>query len=136
LLRKTQPSPRGGTLASGRVGLFDLWGEAGGVTRDYDNFAAWVPEIDHAIHPDQSLRLTHQTAKRENAAGTDFGRVPHFEGARLKIPPSTRNDLIHRLVVKQDRNDLTMLPVGGTDTDQLSAALTVTPRVSLVGVAA
>jgi hypothetical protein len=101
------------------------------VTRLYDNFRAWEPQVDHAIHANQSLRLTHEKAEHENAAGTRWGSVPHFEGARLKVPPSTRNGYSHRLVVKADRNDLTQLPVGGTEADELSATLTVRPRVLL-----
>lgn len=103
------------------------WGIGGGITgaqaaavlRHRNFLVAEGEDADHVIHPSQSLRLTHDKAERENAAGTRWGRVPHFEGARLKIPPSTRNSHVHRLVVKQDRNDLTQLPVGTTPPAEL-----------------
>jgi hypothetical protein len=107
----------GGALEDGGFGIYDENTSAVAGARLFNNFAVHSAPggaaiFDHVINPNQSLRLTHAKAERENAAGDQWGRVPHFEGARLKIPPSTRNDLIHRLVVKQDRNDLTAFPVG------------------------
>lgn len=81
----------GGIDDDGHVCVLDRWGFAAASTRTISKLAAWAPETSHVIAPDQSMRFTHETAESENAAGTDWGRVPHFEAARLKIPPSTRN---------------------------------------------
>lgn len=47
----------GGALASGKVGLVDWRFTSGAVTRRYDDFAAWVPDVDVACHANQSIEF-------------------------------------------------------------------------------
>lgn len=123
----------GGALDDGKAGIYDFHPSATAVTRTYDNIATYAPAVDAAIFSGRSARFLHNTALRENAAGTSEGRVPAFEGRHLTTPPATRANRTSRLVVKARRQDVDSgLPDSGL-TDQLTASLTVTPRVILTG---
>jgi hypothetical protein len=77
----------GGTLASGRVGIFDgVDAVATGTTRYYDNFWAAVPVRDAAVFAGQSLQLRGDGVIREDSSGT-FWQIPsRYMGSYLKVP--------------------------------------------------
>lgn len=118
----------GGGLASGRVGLRDVWanGGVGTCVRNYDNVLAFVPAPDAAVFAGQSLELRHDRVLRENSAGTIWSQPSKYEGSYLLVPPSGREGRTVRFIVKPSRGD----PDTGTDSaiDDISARLTVTPR--------
>lgn len=117
----------GGTLATGKVGVFDFLPAGTTVTRSMDNFASWVPIPDAATFANQSLTLAHDRATREDSTGSFSS--PISSGARgryLKIPPAGPEGRSTRLVVKGFRNDPYTMPDGGID--DISAQLYVTPR--------
>lgn len=116
----------GGTLASGKVGVYDYWPNATASTRTYDNFAVWAPTPDAAIFASQSLTLGHDYATRENSGGTFSTTISERRGRYLKIPPAGPEGRSTRLVVKGFRNDPYTSPDGGID--DISAQLYVTPR--------
>lgn len=100
----------GGTLASGRVGIFDDNGGAGAVTRTYDNFAAWVPTNDAAIYSGKSLQFRYDDTLRDDSGGTVVGRPPIARGARAFLPQSGSEGKICRVVAKAAPNDLEEAP--------------------------
>lgn len=97
----------GGTLASGDVGIADEMILSFNPYRRYDNFAAWVPEVDHAINSGQSLefRANGDPCIREDTTGTYWGRPGEFNGSRFYLPVDDS-----RVVVKARRNDVDSLP--------------------------
>lgn len=128
----------GGTLASGKVGILDHQPNAFAGARSYDNFKAWVPEINAVVYANGSVEHRWDAAERERAALDGvLGRVPSFEGKRLYIPPAGREGLTYRLAVKANRNDVddglaanTFATLG----DRLRATLKARGRVLLTGV--
>jgi hypothetical protein len=115
----------GGTLASGRFGIYDR-NTGTAVTRTFDNFAAWVPASDAAIFASQSLELRHNAIDREDSGGTVWSTTSRYEGDYLLVPPSGAEGRSARMIVKASRG----LPGTTADTgiDDISAKLYVTPR--------
>lgn len=117
---------RGGALATGRVGIYDVATPAGAVTRLYDNFVVHSAGADAAIFASQSLEIRHDRVIREDSTGALWTPVSDYQGDYLTIPPSGQEGRQARIVVKASRN----LPESGADTgvDDISARLTITPR--------
>lgn len=114
----------GGTLASGKIGLYDD-NTGGAAVRSWDNFAAWVPVADAAVFASQSIEIRHDRVIREDSGGAVWtGITP--EGGYLYIPPAGREGRTSRLIVKACRNDPDALPDPAID--DISARLTYTPR--------
>jgi hypothetical protein len=121
----------GATLATGDVYIYDENASAAPETRQYDNFAAWVPEAQHVINSGKSFKLYHDRARTEPVSGTNWGRRT-VEGKHLLLPPGGREGLSVRVVVSHHPLDVDELPA--TDvTNALRADLEVTPRVLLTG---
>lgn len=116
----------GGTLASGRVGIIDYYAFATAATRNYDNFAVWVPTADAVLFASQSAEIRHDRVIREDSAGAIWTPVSDYEGSYMKIPPAGREARTTRIIVKASRND----PDYGADSaiDDISARLTYQPR--------
>jgi hypothetical protein len=51
LLTQSSTLATGGVLASGKAGFVDTWQSATASTRNFDNFAAWVPVSDAVMYP-------------------------------------------------------------------------------------
>ncbi|MBA2712773.1 MAG: hypothetical protein H0U55_04350, partial [Rubrobacteraceae bacterium] len=117
----------GGTLASGKVGLYDAWASATALTRNYDDVQASTPVVDYPLYSGRSVMFAHDYAQREVAAGTNYSDVPSYRGRRLYIPPAGPGNLTTRLVVKDRRNDVDGGLPDSADSSR-SAALYVVPR--------
>lgn len=101
----------GGTLASGKPGLFDYHPNATAVTRTYDDFYVWQPDPDGAILAGQSLAIQHNGVFREDSAGTAWPRVSRYvPGDYLRVPVAGAEARTTRVIVKACRNDPTTLP--------------------------
>jgi hypothetical protein len=123
----------GGTLATGKVGMYDESQQASAYVRTFKDFAASPPTDSAVIFPGRALQLSHEQVRRESSDGEIDGRVPVFEGQYLRMPPSTRSRQRGRLVVKRRRYDVDAgAPDVGLD-DDLSVGVDLTPRVLLVG---
>lgn len=96
----------GGALATGKVGIYDADTIGLANTRQYRNFAAWVPAADQAIFASRSLELQHDRALRESSAGTTWSRPPVVRGGFALLPPGRTT----RVVAKARRNDVAELP--------------------------
>lgn len=117
----------GGTLASGKVGLYDRnSGVASSSTRTYANFLAAAPVVDAALFASQSLEVRSDAVVRESADGALWRGVSSYEGDYLLVPPSGPEGRSARFLAKAARND----PLTGFDTaiDDLSGQLFITPR--------
>lgn len=116
----------GGTLASGRFGMYDACLASNAITRTYDNFAAWTPVPDAAVFASQSLEVRHDRVIREDSTGAIWTPVSSYAGDYLLIPPTGPDARTNRFIVKGSRN----APGNGADSgiDDISARLTYTPR--------
>jgi len=127
-----------GAIASGGYGIYDATTGATPYTRYYDNFqvstlATSASIINPAMNANYGVTLKHNTSYTDNATGTNLAVTPIRQGNYPKLPPATRNGLKSRVVVRarRDDNDLGLADSGTSDT--MTASLTVTPRVHLVG---
>ena len=107
----------GGVLASGRIGIYDhALDQGAAVTRSYDNFAAWVPNLDAVIHPNQSAELRTEGFYREDPTGVGWGPISDPSGSDdPRIPPSGLEGLPVEFFLLTSRGDLEQLPDGGID---------------------
>lgn len=124
----------GGTLASGKAGLYDLHPGATAVTRNYDNFALLtdsgsVTTITSRVvmNSGKSLRVTSDRTRKEPTSGSVWSRVP-FEGHYVQIIPGQTS----RLVMKARRSNVDLAPDLGIS-DAMTFSLIATPRVALLG---
>lgn len=105
----------GGTLATGDVGFADEYGLATAVTRNYDNFAAWVPTRDAVVFAGRSAELRTDGMFREDSTGAGSGPISSQRGDLLRVPPAGLEGRPAELFVKASRGDLDQLPDNGID---------------------
>lgn len=86
--RASQLATGGGTLASGKPGIYDSHTDATANTRNFDNIAAWVPVYDAVIYPSQSAELRTEGMFREDSTGAGWGPVTSVTGDLPRIPAS------------------------------------------------
>jgi hypothetical protein len=125
----------GGTLASGGYGIYHANTGTASANDKWDDFS--VTGISSAtltnpvVFSSRTVDLTHQAATSASSDGTKMNRTPIVEGNYLRLPPATRNADKHRIVVRTRRNDI---DAGFADTgltDQVTATVKATPRVTL-----
>jgi len=80
------------------------------------------------LHPGKTLEVRHDSALRDNAAGTQTTRPPRYDHSYITFDPA----LTEVIVAKARRNDVDA-EVSNYVEDSLSAYLDVTPRVLLSG---
>lgn len=119
----------GGTLATGKFGLYDYNNPSVAATRTYDNFRANSPAFDAALFASKKAQVRNNTALRQDAAGTAWSRPGSYRGDYLKVPPASHGGTV-RMIVKASRS----IPEAGADTgiDDITAQLTVTPRFLVI----
>lgn len=116
----------GGTLASGKCGLYDAYTQAVASTRNYDDFQTTTPSATHVIDASGAVVLGDDSIAR-----SDGTRPPSFTGSYLTVPPAGREDRTHRLAVKMRRSDVDIAPDANIG-DSQRVDVTVTPRVVLL----
>jgi hypothetical protein len=116
----------GGTLATGKVGIYDVNSDATANTRTYDSFWAYTFASDAAVFASQSLEINSDGVRREDSGGTMWVPPSVYVGDYLRVPPSGAEARTIRAVVKGSRS----IPGQGADagTDDISAKLFQTPR--------
>ena len=107
----------GGTLATGKVGIFDYAAVATANTRTYDNFAAWVPATDAVMFASQSAQLTTDGMVREDSTGASYGPVSIQSGDLPRLPVAGLESRTTEVLIKGSRGDLGQLPDPHTSTD-------------------
>ena len=122
----------GGTLASGKRGLYDAYTSATANTRNYDDYQALAaPPVNYPLFSGRSCEIAHDHAIREASAGTNWAPMARYRGRRLYIPPAGPAGLRTRLVLKDRRTDVDGGVADSADTAR-SATLYVTPRYLVV----
>lgn len=123
----------GGTLATGKVGIFDYPGlNTPTGSRYYDNFYAATPAAQPVtIYPSQSIEVRSDSTLREDATGTYWGQPPAYRGSRFTVPVAGTRGRESRVAVVARRNDTT-----ASADDQIADSTTVqvnyTPRYLLI----
>ena len=126
----------GGTLASGKYGLYHENTSSTAAFGAFDDFTATVPSatstIDQpAIFSGRKLQVTNEAALTASSDGAHLANTPVREGNYLLLPPATRNGQKSRIVVRARRDDIEDQFEDTGLTDNLTAKLSVTPRVLL-----
>jgi hypothetical protein len=104
----------GGDLEDGKPGFYDSLTVGGPSTRQYDNFACWVPTLDAVVHPSRSAELRSDGCFREDSAGAAYGPIVP-DGDLLRLPPSTLEARPVEVFLKWSRGDFDQLPDSGID---------------------
>lgn len=119
----------GGSLASGKTGLFDYQPSSSAAARQYDDFQVATPATEPIVlYSGRSLQVRHDDTLRESSAGGTWGKPQSYRGSRFLVPVGTS-----RLLVKARRNDIeTAADEPVTDATQVQVFLTprglVVPR--------
>lgn len=118
----------GGTLATGKRGLYDMWAPASANTRNFDDFQApAAPPVDYPLYSGRSVEFASTYAIREASGGTNWAPISLCRGRRLTIPPAGPGNLKTRLVIKDTSADVDGGAPDGTHPSR-SATLYLTPR--------
>jgi hypothetical protein len=120
----------GGTLASGKPGIFDAGDGITACERWYDDVLVSVPPVDAAMFASQSLEVRYDRVTREDSAGTLWPAVSSYVGDYIRVPPAGQEARTSRVIIKGSRTD----PFDQADPsiDDISAKLFVTPRYLVV----
>lgn len=105
----------GGALASGKPFFYDKYTSATANTRNYDNFAAWVPSQDAVLAANQSAELRTDGMFREDSTGSAYGPVSWVEGDLPRLPVSGIEGRTVQAIVKASRGNFDTLPDTGID---------------------
>jgi hypothetical protein len=96
----------GGTLATGKVGIYDQNTTATAATRTYDGFYAYVPTSDAVIYPSQSAQLTTQGMYREDTGGTAYAPVSMVNGDLPRLPIAGYEGRTTQVFIKTSPGDI------------------------------
>jgi hypothetical protein len=110
----------GGTLASGKSGIYD-YNEQAGITRYYDNFAVYTPTAEPiVVYSGRNMQVRHDDTIRQDSTGTYTGWPQSYRGSRFLVPTGTS-----RVMVKAKRNDVDVdQDANVTDATQIQIAYT------------
>lgn len=116
----------GGLRAAGTGHSFkDVNTSATAVTRNYDNFAVWVPATDAVVFSGRAAEFRHDSAIRQDSTGTYYGNVATYRGDRFYVPADGSANRTTRIAAKARRNDIEL----ATD-DQIADSTTVTVHLT------
>lgn len=112
-----------GTLATGSAGFY-IWGNGSADTKYFDNFAAWVPAVDHVTNSTRTteFRASGDPCVRADSTGVYYGRPADYNGSRFWLSTGTS-----RVAVKSRRYDTDELPDEFV-TDSTSISVKYRPR--------
>lgn len=117
----------GGSLASGKAGIYDYWSTANLNNCGFDYVETWTPAESTLIASGRRLRWRHDSVQREDAAGGGLWSEIGYEGDPLLIPPSTKEQRVARVIAFPTRGDLDVVPDSG-NSDDFTAQLALTAR--------
>jgi hypothetical protein len=124
-----------GTLASGKVGIWDYMPFSNAATRTYDNFSATyhtgsTSQTEAVMYPSQSVQLTTEGMFREDSGGVAYGSVAKVIGDLPRIPPAGLEGSTVQFFIKGSRGDVYTLPDSGID--NISARVSYRPSFIFV----
>jgi len=126
----------GGVLDDGGYGIYHENIGAAAQPADFDNFTVTVPSATSTsdqpvVFSSRKLEVTNEAALTASSDGAYLANTPVREGNYLLLPPATRNGQKSRGVVRARRDDIEEQFEDTGLTDNLTATLSVTPRVLL-----
>jgi hypothetical protein len=96
----------GKTLAAGKVGFGDYNPSATAGARLYDNFLAWVPDVDAVMFAGRSAELRYDGMYREAPGGTNYAPMSTVLGDLLRLPPAGLENRTTEIFLKPSFGDL------------------------------
>jgi hypothetical protein len=96
----------GGSLASGKVGLYDASGGTTAITKRFDNFVVGVPTMDVVLNASREAELRFDGHYRQSSDGIGYGPVPQTLGDLARVPASGIEGRNVEMFVKTSRGDL------------------------------
>lgn len=103
----------GGSLATGKVGIHDGAPEETAATRDYRNFAAWVPDLSVICSSGRSMEVATNGVFRQSPEDDVWGRVIE-DGFPPAAVPSGAEERPTRVIIIPSQGDFGELPDSGT----------------------
>jgi hypothetical protein len=121
----------GGTLASGKVGLYDAYTKSTGEKRYLANFQLLgAEEPGRSCYSGRQVEFNSQGCLRQDSSGTYDGQPSSYRGAGFYLEPAGSLGLINRVAVKMRRNDNEVEEDSGI-TDKQTVEIEVTERYLL-----
>jgi hypothetical protein len=124
----------GGALDDGTYGIYHENNAATAALATFDNFTvttASAPTLNPSIFSGRELEIDQKSANVASSDGSFYAPAPIREGNYLLLPPATRSEQKSRIVVRARRDDIDGGFADAGLTDDLTAKLSVTPRVTL-----
>lgn len=92
----------GGTLASGKSGIFDRCTDTASVTRYFSDVAVFTAPAEAIIlYSGRNMQIRYDDVLRQDSTATYTGRPASYRGSRFLVPPGTS-----RVLVKARRNNI------------------------------
>lgn len=97
----------GGTLAKGRVGIYDAWATTTATTRTYDRFSALGAEAAGRVcYSGKQVEFNSEGCLRQDSTGTYDGPPSIYRGGQFYLEPEGDSGAINRIIVRMRRNDI------------------------------
>jgi hypothetical protein len=97
----------GGTLATGRAGIYDAWTSASASTRTFDNLTVFSgAAADAAIFASRKAEVRWDRMQREDSGGTLLVPRSDYKGSYFRPQPARREARSQRTIVKLSRYNI------------------------------
>lgn len=93
-------------IAKASVSITDTNSSTTSVTRTYDDFSVWIPEVLPVCHSSRKMEINHKRAELADAEGKYWGPVPFARGGRFYLTPEGHGGVSNRLAFRARRNDI------------------------------
>jgi hypothetical protein len=104
----------GGTLASGKPGIYDAHASGTATTRNVDNFVSWAPTADAVIFASRSVELNTLGINRLDSGGTAYGPVTQVNYDLPRMPNRSSAGTVE-FMAKASRGDMQVSNDPGID---------------------
>jgi hypothetical protein len=120
----------GGTMATGRVGVYDENSSGTTFTRNMDNFTVYssggASASDAVLFQNRSMQIAWDGTRRQDFAASRYQPLTNYQGDYLKMPQTRREQRNVRFIVKASRSILGQGPDSGID--DIEATIRYQPR--------
>jgi hypothetical protein len=118
----------GGTLATGKVGLYDAMTSASSATRDVDDFYLMATDPPGVVcYSGKRIEFRSDGVERQDASGSYYGPPSMVRGGNLYLAPAGDSGRINRIAIRMRRNDIETEPDTNV-TDRHTVEVLVTER--------
>lgn len=105
----------GGTLATGKAGIYDVWVSSKACSRTADNFQLLTGTADAAVYASKTIEVRSDSVQRQDSTGTVTSPRPDYKGTYMRMPPARREARTVRTIVKLSRGEIDSLPDSAID---------------------